>query len=516
MDSPKHSLHDDHLLLLLLLLFLLLSFSISDGNKIPRLGVHRRTIQSTDQPIKTMSESNSNSNNKDLHTFFYTQTLDHFNYRPDSYTTFQQRYIINFKYWGGANTASSSPIFVYLGAEESLDRDLDIIGFLPDNAPRFKALLVYIEHRYYGKSIPFTSREEALKNASTLGYFNSAQAIADYAAVLLHIKKKYKAHKSPVIVVGGSYGGMLASWFRLKYPHITLGALASSAPILYFDEIAPQVGYYSIVTKDFKETSESCYETVRKSWDEIDKVASRPNGLSILSKKFKTCNELKRSIDLKDYLDSIYAEAAQYNEPSTYPVSNICGSIDGAPQGSDILGKIFAGVAAYMGNNSCYDLDEFNHPTETFLGWRWQTCSEMVMPIGHGHKDTMFPTSPFNLTSFTKTCQSLFGVQPKPHWVTTYYGGRDLKLILHRFASNIIFSNGLRDPYSIGGVLENISESVVAVSTVKGSHCLDILPAQKSDPEWLVMQRRTEVEIIEGWLTKYYNDLAVFKDQTRS
>lgn len=45
---------------------------------------------------------------------------------------------------------------------------------------------------------------------------------------------------------------VLASWFRLKYPHIALGALASSAPILYFDDITPQNGYHSIVTKDFR------------------------------------------------------------------------------------------------------------------------------------------------------------------------------------------------------------------------------------------------------------------------
>lgn len=45
---------------------------------------------------------------------------------------------------------------------------------------------------------------------------------------------------------------VLASWFRLKYPHAALGALASSAPILYFEDIAPQNGYYSIVSKDFK------------------------------------------------------------------------------------------------------------------------------------------------------------------------------------------------------------------------------------------------------------------------
>lgn len=120
-----------------------------------------------------------------------------------------------------------------------------------------------------------------MKNAKNRGYFNSAQAIADYAAVLLHIKKKLKAQKSPVVVIGGSYGGskhlkspekfstyihilpfasesinycsaVLASWFRLKYPHVALGALASSAPILYFDNITPSNGYYSVVTRDFQ------------------------------------------------------------------------------------------------------------------------------------------------------------------------------------------------------------------------------------------------------------------------
>jgi lysosomal Pro-X carboxypeptidase len=29
--------------------------------------------------------------------------------------------------------------------------------------------------------IPFESREEAFKNASVVGYFNSTQALADYA-----------------------------------------------------------------------------------------------------------------------------------------------------------------------------------------------------------------------------------------------------------------------------------------------------------------------------------------------
>ncbi|CAL5424109.1 unnamed protein product [Camellia sinensis] len=112
----------------------------------------------------------------------------------------------------------------------------------------------------------------------------------------------------------------------------------------------------------------------------------------------------------------------------------------------------------------------------------------MVIPIGRGSNDTMFFAWPFNLTSFTEDCISSFGVPPRPHWVTTYYGGHDIKAILQT-------------------VLQDISETVVAVYTVNGSHCLDILPTDQSDPQWLTDQRNTEVKIIQGWINQYYADL---------
>ncbi|KAG5051576.1 hypothetical protein JHK87_003774 [Glycine soja] len=353
-----------------------------------------------DHPVATDAE--------EVKTFYFKQVLDHFNYRPESYTTFQQRYLVNFKYWGGAN--SSAPIFAYFGAESPIDNSPNGIGFLTDNAASFNALLVYIEHRYYGKSVPFGSREEALKNASTIGYFNSAQALADYAAILEHIKKTLHAQNSPVIVIGGSYGGMLASWFRLKYPHLTVGALASAAPILYFDKITPQNGYYSVVTRDYRDASETCYETILKSWSEIHRVASQPKSLSATDSTLAStntnfissfCFTVNQSYELIDYLRSTYVYAAQYNQPPRYPVSEICGGIDGASLGSDILSKIYAGVVALWGNNTC----KVNGPTN------------------------------------------------------------NIKLVLRRFGSNIIFSNGLRDPYSIGGVLDYTSDSIVAVNT---------------------------------------------------
>ncbi|XP_054792134.1 uncharacterized protein LOC129297810 [Prosopis cineraria] len=488
------------------LIFLLIFLGVDALNIIPRLGISRKIDKQHKPQI-----SSGLKLAEDLRTFYYTQTLDHFNYRPDSYATFRQRYMINSNYWAGPN--SSAPIFTYLGAEEPVDDDINVVGFLRENAPQFNALIVYVEHRYYGKSIPFGSMKKAMKNANTRGYFNSAQALADYATVLLHIKERLSAQSSPIIVIGGSYGGMLASWFRLKYPHIALGALASSAPIPYFSGLAPKAGYYYIVTKDFKEASESCYQTIRKSWSEIDRVAKMPNGLSILTKTFRTCRKLDNSSELKNYLDLTYTEAAQYNEPPEYPVSVICEAIDAAAKKTDTLGQIFEGLVAYNGNESCYDTNQFNHDTQTNIGWNWQSCSEMVMPIGHDRNDTMFPPAPFSLKSFVDRCRSLYGVRPRPHWVTTYYGGPDLKLILYRFASNIIFSNGLRDPYSSGGVLEDISDSIIAVSTVNGSHCLDILEAKPSDPEWLVMQRKAEIRIIKGWIAEYQADKVALNKQ---
>ena len=40
-------------------------------------------------------------------------------------------------------------ILAYLGAEGPLDKDLNVVGFLTDNAAQFGALLVYIEVRAF-------------------------------------------------------------------------------------------------------------------------------------------------------------------------------------------------------------------------------------------------------------------------------------------------------------------------------------------------------------------------------
>jgi PREDICTED: similar to prolylcarboxypeptidase len=59
-----------------------------------------------------------------------------------------------------------------------------------------------------------------------LQYLSIERALYDFAEVIMNMKENDpKAKHSPVIMFGGSYGGMLAAWFRMKYPHLVEGSV---------------------------------------------------------------------------------------------------------------------------------------------------------------------------------------------------------------------------------------------------------------------------------------------------
>lgn len=362
--------------------------------------------------------------------------------------------------------------------------------------------------------MPYGSREEAYNNATTLAHLTAEQALADYAVLITDLKRNLSAEASPVILFGGSYGGMLAAWMRVKYPHIAIGALASSAPILQFEDIVPLDTFYDIVSNDFRRESTSCFETIKKSWNEINSVGQKVNGLDHLAKTFHLCGKLKSSGDVSDWLESAYSYLAMVDYPypseflmplPAYPIKEVCKEIDNAPDGTSVLDRVFKGISVYYnytGTAECFELDDDPHGMS---GWNWQACTEMVMPMSSNRDSSMFWEWKYNSTSYSEECWNEFRVMPRPTWITTEFGGHDYKSILKSFGSNIIFSNGLLDPWSGGSVLENVSESVVALVTEKGAHHLDLRATTANDPDWLVEQRATEVKLIEGWINDYYN-----------
>ena len=57
------------------------------------------------------------------------------------------------------------------------------------------------------------------------------QALADIAAFVPFFNRLHGLRDARWVAFGGSYSGSMAAWLRVKYPDLTVGSVASSAPI---------------------------------------------------------------------------------------------------------------------------------------------------------------------------------------------------------------------------------------------------------------------------------------------
>lgn len=155
------------------------------------------------------------------------------------------RYLLNNKTVSGAN----QPILFYCGNEAPIDEFYRDTGFITDRmAKNLSGLVVYAEHRYYGKSMPFGDQSF---NKDNVKFLTVDQTLMDYVKLIQFIKSDANYKDSPVIAFGGSYGGMLAAWFRIKYPHIVYGAHAASAPILFFPRSVSPYAFNDLATRSY-------------------------------------------------------------------------------------------------------------------------------------------------------------------------------------------------------------------------------------------------------------------------
>lgn len=165
-----------------------------------------------------------------------------------------------------------------------MENYVNATGLMWENAEAAGAKLVFAEHRFYGGNCLFScicilvssikrlflidtwpcgGEEDAMNNCLYL--LTHEQAMADYVQLLTNMKSNLNATESKVIVFGGSYGGMLAAWLRIKYPSVFAGAIAASAPILGFPGLPfytqnngeSGASYWDIVSYDTTECKNS-------------------------------------------------------------------------------------------------------------------------------------------------------------------------------------------------------------------------------------------------------------------
>ena len=57
-----------------------------------------------------------------------------------------------------------------------------------DIAPAYSAMLLFVEHRYYGQSLPFG--DDSFKDVDHLQFLTSTQALADFATFITAFQKE--------------------------------------------------------------------------------------------------------------------------------------------------------------------------------------------------------------------------------------------------------------------------------------------------------------------------------------
>ena len=227
-----------------------------------RMGSQYKSIsQSDDQRIRNIKARIATETSSNPQELYYDATIDHFTNHGAGSETYKMRYLVDDTYFDEEN----GPIIFYAGNEGDVWTFFDNSGFMTTTlAEKFGAMVVFGEHRYYGTSMPFGDETFDRDN---LKYLTVEQAMMDYVEFMLDFKTEKGLQDRAVIVGGGSYGGMLSAWLRMKYPHVFQGALAASAPILFFDGYVDANAYDDIATDDYRQADEQCPVMIKAGFE---------------------------------------------------------------------------------------------------------------------------------------------------------------------------------------------------------------------------------------------------------
>lgn len=121
------------------------------------------------------------------------------------------------------------------------------------------------------------------------------------------------------------------------------------------------------------------------------------------------------------------------------------------------------------------------------------------MPQGTNGVDDEFWYAPWNANETAQSCYQTYKIKSRQTWASTNYGNW---MIGKAGVNNIVFSNGILDPWHGGGIWNvNLSDSLVSVNTGYVGHHMDLFFSNaQDDPQSIVDARKFELQQIDKWI----------------
>ncbi|KTD42783.1 S28 family serine protease [Legionella parisiensis] len=422
---------------------------------------------------------------KTIRPAYFKQLIDH---NDPAMGTFPQRFYIDETY----GPKEDSPVFFYICGEAACTKRA-LNGAIRNYAQKFHAKLVALEHRYYGESLPFNSL-----STKDLRFLTTEAALDDLAYFQRHLKSE-KNWTGKWIAFGGSYPGSLSAYYRLKFPYLVVGALASSAPVMAKEDF---VEYDAHVTQV---AGLHCASQMREVVIEVEASLSDPVKLAQMKSLFDA-SAVTDPVDFLYLIADTGAAAVQYGMRDAF-----CTNLSASPtplQGyAEFARKLYQDMRVNAVDMTAQGaLSENPGDYKDGLGmrqWYYQSCREYgYWQNAHPNSALSTRSSLINLDYHHNVCLRLFGLTQPAN--TTELNNTLYFPLMDILASNIYFTNGENDPWSTLSLAEKNSNAMnpkLTYQLIQGAaHCDDLHSPSLLDSAALIAARKTMESLLTEWL----------------
>lgn len=434
---------------------------------------------------------------------FFTTRVDHFNSQNTAEWTLRYFAVTDYYIPGG-------PILIFLGGNQPIRTSMvDESSLIYDMAREMNGAVYAFESRFYGQS--WVTEDVSTEN---LRFLNTDQILADLAEFVRYLKTEVlKNEDARVMVSGSEYGGSLATWFRVRYPHLADAAWSSSGwntANMDFQEFAEAWGQSLI-----EYGSQECYNDIFVAFHVMQNLLDAGLG-DVLYEKLNICSP----IDVENRLQVQYFFSVLMTSIEMYTLRNrdladfteVCEDItsDDMPTALDAFANWFN--TKFAEDIGCVVSDvetmvEAFQETEwdsafNLMGarqWLYQQCNEFGWFFTTDSDNQPFG-SRVNLELYSETCSMVYG-----DWISfesIYYATQRAN---NRFGGSypkiteVHFTNGAADPWRMISITQDRNALALADVIPRELSASDLPAISEDDSEELKVVKRR----VKGLMSTY-------------